>query len=460
MVFDINYRFPRAYVHRHKVHQRPVGFTAEGPSEIHYLLSRIETMITDVETESERFTRYRHPDGRLEIFPTKKIYPSHPHLTADNHFSGEPVLNFAGEKGFGLTLTQRRDRFPKGLKPYCHHEKVEGHKDARAKSMRFGNPIVAISKVPATESTKAYTKTLVSFQSTGPTNICGVNNLRTCRLSAETRTRGIGLNKRSWGIEMNEARATYLNHYYAVDNVDHMIKNAHVKFISWKYWHSAMLHFWAMGVVSSYDMYRMACDGLLDPEWAVPESERMTFRDYRMILSGQMLEYHPKNGLLPGDEHFRFNTKQKKIRRTKRKREELEYTGDGVTEENYKLAKADEKLSDRLCGDLDNLWNHTRNMERTTNKGACEVCGSKTLWKCRRCNKFMCVLENRNFTGAKCVIRFHSDTFFGLAKSDNKMHENETWKPANENKYRRHAGFMKQVMRDMNDETALLTASI
>ena len=39
------------------------------------------------------------------------------------------------------------------------------------------NPIVVVRQVPATEDKKAYTKTHVSFQSMGATNISGVNNL-------------------------------------------------------------------------------------------------------------------------------------------------------------------------------------------------------------------------------------------------------------------------------------------
>lgn len=152
------------------MHQRPVGFAAEGPSEIHSLISQVETMVTGIQSDVECVTKFRHPDGRVETFPTKKIYASQPHITADNHFSGDKVLDFAGGKGFGLTMNQRKDRFPQGLKPYCHHEKLEGHKDARAKVMRFSNPIVPVKKVPAEDNSKTYTKTLVSFQSTGATN--------------------------------------------------------------------------------------------------------------------------------------------------------------------------------------------------------------------------------------------------------------------------------------------------
>jgi hypothetical protein len=450
MIWDVRYRYPRAYHHRHKCHVRPDGFGQEGPSEIHALLTKIEQMLMD--NNQEFFTSFRTPQGILKRHAMNKIYPTHPHGTADNHFSGDHVLDFAGERGFGLTLTQRKDRFPSGLKPYCHHEKAEASKVQRYKVMRFGNPIVAICNVSTPdENKKDYTKTLVSFQSTGATNICGVNNLPSCNLSVRQKVRGAGDQKRVWGIEMNEARATYLDHYYAVDNVDHMIKNAGIRFVSWKYWHAAFNHGHAMAVVASYDMYQQACDGLLDPDWILSESERMSFRDWRMQLSEDMLNYNPANGLLPGDEYFRVSTKQtirRRQREKKRKKDNVEYAPDGITLNNYKLAKT---TTSRLCGDLDQFLVHSKSLERTTNHGRCEVCNKKTLWKCRTCDKFVCVFEKKSFTGGECMVRYHSDTFFGLAKCDAGMHDSVNWKPANENTIRRHAVFMKAMQEQMRN---------
>jgi hypothetical protein len=41
-------------------------------------------------------------DGRVYTVPIKKVHSKHPHITADNHLSGENV-------GFGMTCTCRRD---------------------------------------------------------------------------------------------------------------------------------------------------------------------------------------------------------------------------------------------------------------------------------------------------------------------------------------------------------------
>jgi hypothetical protein len=58
-------------------------------------------------------------------------------------------------------------------------------------------PIVAIKQQPAVGgSNKAYTKTLVSFQSTGATNIGGVNNLPLVTNYVSKKVRGKGKTKR------------------------------------------------------------------------------------------------------------------------------------------------------------------------------------------------------------------------------------------------------------------------
>jgi hypothetical protein len=109
-----------------------------------------------------------------------------------------------------------------GLKEYLHHEVVDA-KDARPKAMRFEKPIIAVKQVPAGKNDgkaiKPYTKTLVSFQLTGATNISGVNNLPSVNLYVTVKSRCKKPNQRHWGIEQNEALQTYLGFYYGVDNV-------------------------------------------------------------------------------------------------------------------------------------------------------------------------------------------------------------------------------------------------
>ena len=50
------------------------------------------------------------------------------------------------------------------------------------------------------------------------------------------------------------------------------------------------------------------------------------------------------------------------------------------------------------------------------------------------------------------MVRFHCDSFFGLAKRDARMSDDTKWKPANQNRIRRHAGYMQTLMSKANDE--------
>ena len=81
-------------------------------------------------------------------------------------------------------MTNRCDCFPQGLKDYLHHDKVSNG-CAKAKAMRYAMPIIAIKQCPAVIESKAFTQTLVSFQLTGATDICGVNNFRQLQIMFE-----------------------------------------------------------------------------------------------------------------------------------------------------------------------------------------------------------------------------------------------------------------------------------
>mmetsp|Transcript_19746 Transcript_19746/g.42879 ORF Transcript_19746/g.42879 Transcript_19746/m.42879 type:complete len:324 (+) Transcript_19746:1794-2765(+) len=304
--------------------------------------------------------------------------------------------------------------------------------------MRYENPIVAIQQVPATDVTNAYTKTHVSFQSTGCTNISGVNNLPSAGFYVTIKSRGRGKNKRSWGIEQNEGRATYLSQYYAVDNVDHMISIAMVRYITWKYWHSPYLHCLSMAIIAAYDMYIECCEGDLDGDWRIPETSRMSFRVFRLTLSEQMLKYNPKYNNLPGDEHFRAWTRRPKRKRDISVASTASYIpGDGVSVQNFKKAKEESRhKTPRLCGDLRHIKKHLASIKKQSNRAKCEVCGELTSFKCALCDKYVCLFENRKWIGGGCAMSYHDDAFFGLSKSDNILFGKHTgtWTPPTQHK--------------------------
>ncbi len=456
MVFDTKNRYPRAYIHRHKLVPKPPGFNQQGPAEMYYLINQIDDLT--VGNPSRKTKLYNSVRRKNIEYDMKQVYEKPPHATADNHFSGEHVLDYGGGKGYGLTLTNRRDRFPKGTKEYLHHDKVEAG-SRRSRVARFLHPIVAMKEVAATAATKAYTKIIVSFQSTGATNISGVNNLISTRLYSRTKSRGQGEDKRYWGIEMNEGRDLYISTYWGVDNTDHMIKNTNVRYITWKYWHAPYQHAKAMAIVAAYDIYLECCDGLLDPSWKVEEKNRMSFTTFRQTLGQQMLEYDPRKRCYPGDEQLRACTQQHKKRRAASKSSSDDadsYIDDGLSVSNVKKARE----SDRICETLDELYDHWKSFKRDGNARTCEVCGKNTLWKCSKCGgkhgKPICAPSSRNWHEG-CILAAHNISFFGLTRSDSAdVHKKniDSWTPPTQTLISRNKRRIRALCEDIDDAAA------
>ena len=279
---------PRVILHRHNLHPRPTGFNQQGPNEVRMVADALEPMIG--------------PE-------TDKIFKSYPHMTWDNYFSGDAIMDYLGRKGFGATMTCRRDRLPAGVpKHRFHYEK--GRVTESSRVARFLEPITATKSFPADTVNKEYTRAHVSFQSTGSTNFSTVNALNSCRLFLSEPKRGSGRDERKWVIEMNEARYLYLKTYGTIDTIDSLIKKCHLSYCCRKYWHSAMLHGIALVVVVAYDMYLEAARGPLRPEWKIEHP--MDFHQFRDRLSGQMMKYNPGMKIYPGDCKFRVSTQMNK----------------------------------------------------------------------------------------------------------------------------------------------------
>ena len=104
MIFDVGRRYPRAYVHRNKNMTRPEGFSQQGPAEIHHLLNKIDAHIEGRAEDQATFEVNDCTFGKT-TYKNKIIFKTPPHLSADNHFSGDNVLHDAGARGYGLTLT-------------------------------------------------------------------------------------------------------------------------------------------------------------------------------------------------------------------------------------------------------------------------------------------------------------------------------------------------------------------
>jgi hypothetical protein len=429
------------------------GMTAKGPAEVVRLITQLDGLT--VGNEALTLT-YNHPSGvkkRNRILQQRQIYTKQPHITGDNFFSSDTIMDFAGEKGYGMTFTCRRDRYPTGLKDYVHHQPGTGQ-NVKAKAMRFEMPIVAIKQVKASGEKKAYTKTLVSFQSTGSTNILGVNNLPGVSLYVGQKQRGRKNNKRLWGTEMNEARETYLKHYNAIDMADHMIKNAGAKYITFKYWHAPYLHGLALGLVIAYDMYLECVEGFLDKEWKLPKRKIMSFQQFRSLLSGQMLAYNPQLNKYMGDETFRTYKKQTKKQRSSLDSNEQTEQEDVPKEFHEEYEKASTGKWPRCCNSADDMRAHVQSIKKTkgSNRHPCEVCGAATTWRCMLCSKStaLCVFTNRNWNGLQCVTKYHSHEFFGLSRSDYKnvyCRSVDAWKPPLERACERNKNAINRILK-------------
>jgi hypothetical protein len=243
-------------------------------------------------------------DQTKTLVNPRGILRAKPHITWDNFFSGVSVAIWCADQGFGMTSTLRRDCFPQGVLKYFFHGQKMTPKDNRAKVAKFLMPIVA------TKNIDNGVLQLTSFQSTSCCNFLSVNAYNQCGLYAHAKERGSLKHgtKRSWAIEMNDARELYLATYGAIDTMDHLIKNCDMKYRSWKYWHAAMLLAKTMAIVVAYDMYKEAAKGTLNPDWKVEKP--VSFFVFREELARSMLQYTPTARNYPGDSFVRVSTQQ------------------------------------------------------------------------------------------------------------------------------------------------------
>jgi hypothetical protein len=299
LVSDAYRNRPRAYLHRHKCHPPIAGFTRQGPMEVRMIMEDMKRLVTGEEG-----------DGRRQIFREK------PHSTWDNFFSGDDINDWIGLNGFGVTMTCRRDRLPKGVPNHWFHKVATAPGDTKARVARFNNPITVvkhISVTPPTGPTIKYSKVHVTFQSTSSCNITTVNALNQNALFAVQKERGSGKNKRKWVIEMNDARQLYLATYGRIDTIDNMVKKCQMYYCCWKYWHSAKNHGLSLAVVVAYGMYKeCASETLAHAAFGInpDEMDVLSFHDFRDRLSAQGLSYSPVHRRYPGDSAMRAVTRQ------------------------------------------------------------------------------------------------------------------------------------------------------
>ena len=447
LISDVHRIRPRAYLHRHKLHEKPQGWTRMGQVEVRLILEKLVPMVRSKP----------HMNGINQIFSR------FPHTTWDNYFSGDKIMDWLGQRGFGAMMTCRRDLLPAGIPgKYLHKKKTDVSK--RTKVARYLEPVVCVKNMPAERHNAAHKRVHVSFQSTSSCNFTTVNSINECSVNVEQRERGQGPNKRLWGIEMNSARKLYLGTYSRIDSIDHLIKNCRMKYRTWKYWHSPMIHAQALAIVTAYDIYCEVVDGDLDGEWRLDGP--VDFWSFRDRLSIQMLEYSPLKRKYPGDSAMRSSTQQRKKdrvgdqivgpRRGRPKRASHETREADAFVKAFKTCKRARGNNSRLCGDLSMLQHHMNSLETgRKHPKKCVVCGEDSHSFCGICGKALHMLPTRGPNVNKtCFIHYHSDSFFGLAKEDSSVAliKKKDWVYPSPAKMRQHQATYNHFHTLMNKE--------
>ena len=455
MMVDADGRYMRAYHHRlsEKFESRTAPFNQQGPHEVSKLVEKVRPLIKGMPQNIG--------DKRRQIF----LRP--PHLTFDNYFSGEHVAAYLGRGGFGAMMTMARNRVPPSIdQKFLSIKKQLVTYNAKVRGARYLTPVTFVRDYKEERDAEgniqfpAFQIALVSFQSTGSTNFMSVNSVKGTDLYCKTKTRGRGDSARSWGIEMNQSRETYLETYGGADHVDHEIEIANIFFVSWKYWHAPFRHAIAMAVVFARHLYMDCATGAVDTAWRIPQKDLPTSLDFRLDLSKQMLEYRPRYRLYPGDERMRVATQQHVERRTDSGKKRAK-RNNSAREGSDRLPTIDCILKlrkSRLCNqNYDQLKKHFKSVKRkATNSSKCVVCGKLSWHECGKCGQTVHVMDPNGAKqfgpgNCRCFLLLHDETFCGLARCDSDRPN--TWEAPTQNRIRCHARDIRYIVNshDYND---------
>jgi hypothetical protein len=92
LISVVNCLCPRANIHHHKNHDKPRGWTKQGPFEVKCILEDVQNMVHHVDGDGDDDDTDDH-----QIF----LWDELPHFTWDNYFSGDQIFDYMGDKGFG-----------------------------------------------------------------------------------------------------------------------------------------------------------------------------------------------------------------------------------------------------------------------------------------------------------------------------------------------------------------------
>ena len=132
-------------------------------------------------------------------------------------------------------------------------------------------------------------------------------------------------------------------------------------------------------------------------------------------------------------------------------------TSSRITIEDITAAMGTTRNSGRICSTGSDFQWHLSQCEVTKNKSKCEVCGESTFWKYKLCNAALHVFDpgsKRRWNGADCAMKFHSAEFFGLARSDSKLHGEvkSDWRPPQQKQINQNRYYINRLLDKHNRE--------
>jgi hypothetical protein len=138
LLLDSKRQYIYAFTHCHKFFGVVQPFMATGPAEVKRLVDMSTPLVLGATKDPT--------DKR------KQIFSECVHIAMDNHFSGDDVLRYLGERGWNGTMTCRHNRLPKSV-PRKYFSFIKAAPvNARSKVARFEQPIIAVKHVKHQDS--------------------------------------------------------------------------------------------------------------------------------------------------------------------------------------------------------------------------------------------------------------------------------------------------------------------
>ena len=101
MMYDVNNRYPCAYVHHHSCHPPDDIFNVKGPAKIMMLGKQLDQLVIGADEAS--IALVNQATGKATLVSKKQIYERQPHIIINNFFSHDKLLDILGRKGYGMT---------------------------------------------------------------------------------------------------------------------------------------------------------------------------------------------------------------------------------------------------------------------------------------------------------------------------------------------------------------------